>query len=41
MIVEITGQNLTGNRRPKSSAARLRMAQIAGQRASLGWFDFA
>jgi regulator of sigma E protease len=39
-IVEITGQILTGNRSAKELGGPLRMAQIAGQRASLGWFDF-
>jgi len=41
MIVEITGQMITGNRSVKELGGPLRMAQIAGQRASLGWFDFA
>jgi regulator of sigma E protease len=41
MIVEITGQIITGNRSAKELGGPLRMAQIAGQRASLGWFDFA
>ena len=41
MIIEITGQIITGNRSAKELGGPLRMAQIAGQRASLGWFDFA
>jgi regulator of sigma E protease len=41
MIVEIVGQIVTGNRSAKELGGPLRMAQIAGQRASLGWFDFA
>jgi regulator of sigma E protease len=41
MIVEIVGQIITGNRSAKELGGPLRMAQIAGQRASLGWFDFA
>jgi regulator of sigma E protease len=41
MIIEITGQIITGNRSVKELGGPLRMAQIAGQRASLGWFDFA
>jgi regulator of sigma E protease len=41
MIVEIVGQIVTGNRSVKELGGPLRMAQIAGQRASLGWFDFA
>jgi regulator of sigma E protease len=41
MIVEITGQIISGNRSAKELGGPLRMAQIAGQRASLGWFDFA
>jgi len=40
MIVEITGQIVTGNRSAKELGGPLRMAQIAGQRASLGLFDF-
>ena len=40
MIVDITGQIITGNRSAKELGGPLRMAQIAGQRASLGWFDF-
>jgi regulator of sigma E protease len=41
MIVEITGQIIAGDRSAKELGGPLRMAQIAGQRASLGWFDFA
>jgi regulator of sigma E protease len=41
MIIEVTGQIITGNRSAKELGGPLRMAQIAGQRASLGWFDFA
>ena len=41
MIIEITGQIITGDRSAKELGGPLRMAQIAGQRASLGWFDFA
>jgi regulator of sigma E protease len=41
MIVQITGQIITGDRSAKELGGPLRMAQIAGQRASLGWFDFA
>ena len=41
MIVEITGQIISGDRSAKELGGPLRMAQIAGQRASLGWFDFA
>ena len=41
MIVQITGQIITGQRSAKELGGPLRMAQIAGQRASLGWFDFA
>jgi regulator of sigma E protease len=41
MVVEVTGQIITGNRSAKELGGPLRMAQIAGQRASLGWFDFA
>ena len=40
MIVEITGQIITGQRSAKELGGPLRMAQVAGQRASLGWADF-
>jgi len=40
MIVEITGQIITGERSAKELGGPLRMAQVAGQRASLGWSDF-
>jgi regulator of sigma E protease len=40
MIVDITGQIITGNRSAKELGGPLRMAQIAGQRASLSWPDF-
>lgn len=41
MIIEVTGQIISGDRSAKELGGPLRMAQIAGQRASLGWFDFA
>ena len=40
MMVEIIGQIVTGERSPKELGGPLRMAQVAGQRASLGWSDF-
>ena len=40
MVIEITGQILTGDRSAKELGGPLRMAQIAGQRASLGPADF-
>jgi regulator of sigma E protease len=40
MIFDITGQIITGDRSAKELGGPLRMAQIAGQRASLGAFDF-
>ena len=40
MVIEITGQIITGERSAKELGGPLRMAQIAGQRASLGAFDF-
>ncbi|HEY0627694.1 MAG TPA: M50 family metallopeptidase [Sphingomicrobium sp.] len=40
LIAEIIGQIVTGKRSPKEVGGPLRMAQVAGQRASLGWPDF-
>ena len=40
-IVDILGQIVTGDRSFKEVGGPLRMAQVAGQRASLGLFDFA
>ncbi len=40
LIVEIIGQIVTGERSAKEIGGPLRMAQVAGQRASLGWPDF-
>ncbi|HET9398722.1 MAG TPA: RIP metalloprotease RseP [Sphingomicrobium sp.] len=40
LIVEIIGQIVTGERSAKEVGGPLRMAQVAGQRASLGWPDF-
>lgn len=40
LIVEIIGQIVTGQRSAKEVGGPLRMAQVAGQRASLGWPDF-
>ena len=40
MIVEIIGQIVTGERSAKEVGGPLRMAQVAGQRMSLGWPEF-
>ena len=40
LIVEIIGQIVTGERSAREVGGPLRMAQVAGQRASLGWPDF-
>ena len=40
MIAEVVGQIITGNRSAKELGGPLKMAQIAGQRASLGLFQF-
>jgi regulator of sigma E protease len=40
LIVDILGQIVTGERSAKEVGGPLRMAQVAGQRASLGWSDF-
>jgi len=40
LIVEIIGQIVTGERSAKEVGGPLRMAQVAGQRASLGWPEF-
>lgn len=40
MIVDVTGQIVTGQRSAKDLGGPLRMAQVAGQRATLGWSDF-
>ena len=40
MIAEIIGQIVTGERSAKEVGGPLKMAQVAGQRASLGWPDF-
>ena len=40
LIVEIIGQIITGERSAREVGGPLRMAQVAGQRASLGWPDF-
>ena len=40
LIAEIIGQIVTGERSAREVGGPLRMAQVAGQRASLGWPDF-
>jgi regulator of sigma E protease len=39
-IVDVLGQIIVGDRSAKEIGGPLRMAQVAGQRASLGWTDF-
>ena len=39
-IVDVLGQIVVGDRSAKEIGGPLRMAQVAGQRASLGWTDF-
>jgi regulator of sigma E protease len=40
-IIDVIGQIVTGQRSMKEVGGPLRMAQVAGQQASLGLFDFA
>ena len=39
-IIDVLGQIVVGDRSAKEIGGPLRMAQVAGQRASLGWTDF-
>jgi regulator of sigma E protease len=39
-IVDVIGQIIVGDRSAREIGGPLRMAQVAGQRASLGWTDF-
>lgn len=40
MMVDTLGQIITGRRSVKELGGPLKIAQISGQQASLGWFDF-
>src|SRR3546814_14294934 len=40
MMVDTLGQIVTGRRSVKELGGPLKIAQISGQQATLGWFDF-